>query len=215
MRDRGQGTAKPETIDKEFRRIFCFFPRSFFKIRDMNQTLGKASCANGLREVSAGDKHTLSRKDGVSGHGDQCRRRAGVARCRNIVFCRDLRHRAARPLPAVRLDAGAHQGARLVGRGVSARRRVRRPLAMGRPAGAGYFLVGGDDAAVRRRRHDLERRPPVSRPAGPPHRHVVWGGVLAGRLLRTRFHRIGRVAPRRERAHCCGLYDPDRGRIAS
>ena len=70
-----------------------------------------------------------------------------------------------------------------------------------------------DDAVVRRCRDDLERRSPVPRPAGPPRRHVVWGGVLAGCLLCPRFRRVGCGAPCRERPYCRRLYDPDRAEL--
>ena len=74
--------------------------------------------------------------------------------------------RAARPVPAVRMDAGSRSCIGVVGRGLPDRRLFGRDLERGQSDFAAFAVRHRQCAAVRRLRDDLERRARLPWPAG-------------------------------------------------
>ena len=122
---------------------------------------------------------------------------------------------AARYFPAVRLDAGAGQGARVVGNGLSDRRILRRVMAARRHRLAAVAVGHRRCTSVHRRRHDLECGALISRPAGALGRHV-----LRRRCVARHVHVAAGADMPADRIivqldHCRHLYLPDRRRTVA
>ena len=138
------------------------------------------------------------------------------SRPHDAVRHRDLRHGAARALPAVGLVAGTRPGAGLVGLGLSDRRLLGRDLERGRIDFAAAAVGHRQYAGVRRLRHDLERRAAVPR---PPRSLGVDAGRrdrVVRRLLLSGIRAIDRGAHRAELAdHRVDLHLPHRRRAVA